>query len=56
LLYPAELRAHIAGGCNFLKIAEFAAESKPLANVEIKIRKEMVRPERFELPTLWFEA
>ena len=30
LLYPAELRAHIAWGCNPLRILEFAAQSKRL--------------------------
>ena len=30
LLYPAELRAHIAWGCNPLRILEFAAQGKRL--------------------------
>jgi hypothetical protein len=32
LLYPAELRAHIAWRCNSLKILEFAAQSKRPTN------------------------
>ena len=56
LLYPAELRAHIAWGCNSLTILEFAAQSKRPTNDQMRIWKGVVRPEGFEPPTLWFVA
>jgi hypothetical protein len=56
LLYPAELRAHIAWGCNSLKILEFAPQSKRRQNQRNEVWRGVVRPEGFEPPTLWFEA
>src|SRR5258707_14873766 len=56
LLYPAELRAHMAFGCNSLTILEFAVQSKRLRIDRMRIWKAVVRPEGFEPPTLWFEA
>ncbi len=56
LLYPAELRAHIAFGCNPLRILEFAVQSKPAPNRLNTNLEELVRPEGLEPPTLWFEA
>src|SRR5260370_487710 len=56
LLYPAELRAHMAFGCNSLTILEFAAQSKHRQNQWKQVWKGVVRPEGFEPPTLWFEA
>jgi hypothetical protein len=34
----------------------FSLEQPPAGTTETSIEEEMVRPERFELPTLWFEA
>src|SRR5712671_2103980 len=48
LLYPAELRAHIAFGCNSLTILEFAVQSKRLRIDRMRIWKAVVRPEGFE--------
>jgi hypothetical protein len=45
LLYPAELRAHIAWGCNPLRILEFAAQSKqpPEANMGSRLYRKDIR-------------
>ena len=56
LLYPAELRAHIAFGCNSLTILEFAVQSKRAPQGPNASLEEMVRPEGLEPPTLWFEG
>jgi hypothetical protein len=43
-------------GMQLLKDNGIRGLEQPPASDETLVRKDMVRPERFELPTLWFEA